>query len=153
MCRDGSLLHKKIKSLSLHNVQPLSEAPVVPKPKVAKCSKHGKELELVCIQDQCMVCVSCIVTTHHGHKCETVDEFYEKQVDPLQELVKSAKAKLQELEKAAEVVKAEKQLLVDNNEEEGRKITDFFDKVLLIGILILKQLLAQNGIVWPVTKT
>ena len=42
-------------------------------------------------QDNCLVCVVCLATTHNGHKCETIDENYARQVHKINELVRNAK--------------------------------------------------------------
>jgi len=91
-----------------HCVHLLGEAIAVPH-KPVLCNKHGKQLELACIRDERLVCVACIATTCNGHRCETIDEQYEKKSSMMPELLADMKQTLGKIQRAQEVVKAEKQ--------------------------------------------
>ena len=48
---------------------------------VSKCSRHGKSLDIICINDKKLLCPHCaIFGEHRDHKFKTIEEFC-KEVD------------------------------------------------------------------------
>jgi len=130
MCKDLASLHTKISpALSTHHVHLLGEAVSVSH-KPALCNKHGKQLELACIQDKCLVCIACIATTCNGHRCETIDEHYEKRSSVIPKLLADMVQTLGNIQRAQEVVKAEKQAVEKNGEAVKAEVTAFFDQLI-----------------------
>jgi len=128
MCKELASLHHKMKSSFTHHVIVLGENNTYTIQKPVLCARHGKPLELVCTQDECLVCLLCVTTTHNSHCYETVDEHYEKRMNGMPKLVLDAKQTLEKLQKVQGVVEAEQHDVVRNGERVKTEIVAYFNK-------------------------
>ena len=116
LCDFCSQAHKRMKLCQNHTVVGLHSGPLkcVPKAPAPYCSKHPDEgLKLFCKTCQCLVCCTCIVATHQGHKLGLVDSETRKEMETqLKSLVDEAQQQLDQFEENLQyIVQVEKQAM------------------------------------------
>ena len=116
LCDFCSQAHKRMKLCQNHTVVGLDLGPLkcVPKAPAPYCSKHPDEgLKLFCKTCQCLVCCTCIVATHQGHKLGLVDSETRKEMETqLKSLVDEAQQQLDQFEENLQYIQqVEKQAM------------------------------------------
>jgi len=93
------------------------------------CPTHNREVELYCPQTDSAICFMCVATTHHGFKCQALNEAYQEKKQKILDRNEKLSKIVTDLNRAAqEVEKVEKE--IDQQEVKIRtEIDDIFEKL------------------------
>jgi len=93
------------------------------------CPTHNREVELYCPEKDSTICLMCVATTHHGFKCQSLNEAYQEKKQIILERNEKLRKIIKDLTKASEEVeKTEKD--IDKQEGQVKKeIGDFFEQL------------------------
>jgi len=96
LCQQCSKIHQRATGTRHHNIFPISspEAKSISFKTSTLCEQHNRPIELWCVQDQVLVCMLCIATNHHSHKCQTLQEAFNLAKDKIDTLLLSSKSTL-----------------------------------------------------------
>ena len=134
LCDFCSQAHKRMKSYRNHKIVSLDSGPLksIPKSQAPYCSKHPDEgLKLLCKTCQCLVCCSCIVATHQGHKMGLIDSETRKEMETrLKSMVDEVQQKLNQLEENLEYIEEVEKQAMNRPIELKSAINSTFDSLV-----------------------
>ncbi len=138
ICLDVATTHTRLKSCKSHQVYELGASlqPSTRSHLAIQCPKHHEEIKLMCVQDDCLVCLLCLATDHHGHKCVTLEEAYQQLSAEVDKTVNSVQGELVRLKGALDENQAMEQRSQTAIGHVKHQIVDFFQQVKLASIWI-----------------
>lgn len=131
LCSMVARIHAKVKAISSHRIVEMEEAKGVPALKAGPvvCEVHHEPAKLLCLDDNTLVCVLCVATTHAGHKFETLTVAAANAKRELGQLAGQARARGAAMKQGAKAVVDALLHLNRKCDDERAKITTVFEEV------------------------
>ncbi|VDI52498.1 Hypothetical predicted protein [Mytilus galloprovincialis] len=100
MCISCRSLHDKIPSTRKHKVSDLNKVDRLVYQSELECSIHKELFTFFCNQCKCLICSSCLLAEHNGHKFSGTEEIFQGARQNSIHLVSKGKEKLEEIKGA-----------------------------------------------------